>query len=133
MMRLSDEQDPAGNRSTAGPRAPASRDSGPGDEPGDEALESAIRSLNARAWGISVGLLFGGGLFLATIILVIKGGPNVGAHLDLLSVYFPGYSVTTLGSFVGFVYGFVLGYGTGRIIGSVYNRLAGVTDRLHLL
>lgn len=108
-----------------GERRGAIGDAGGGPRPAaeDEALDTAIRTLNARAWGIAVGLLFGVGLFLATIILVIKGGPNVGAHLELLSNYFPGYRVTTLGSFVGFVYGFVLGYGTGRVIGSVYNRL----------
>jgi len=80
--------------------------------------------LNARAWGIATGLLFGGGLFLATIFLVIRGGPMVGQHLSMLRAFFPGYSVTWLGAFVGFVYAFVIGYGLGRIIGYVYNRLA---------
>ncbi len=89
----------------------------------EEVLERAIRRLNARAWGISVGLLLGIGLFLATNILVIKGGPFVGQHLRLLGVYFPGYRVTFLGSLVGFVYAFVLGYAIGRLIGSIYNRL----------
>lgn len=88
-----------------------------------QALEVAIRRLNERAWGITLGSLLGGGLFLATIVLVLKGGQNVGAHLSLLSNYFPGYRVTVLGSFIGFVYGFVIGYGVGRIIGTVYNRL----------
>ncbi len=88
-----------------------------------QALEVAIRRLNERAWGITLGSLLGGGLFIATIVLVIKGGQNVGAHLSLLSNYFPGYRVTVLGSFIGFVYGFVIGYGAGRIIGTVYNRL----------
>lgn len=87
------------------------------------ALESALAKLNERAWGVAVGLLFGGGLLLATIVLVLEGGPNVGQHLRLLRVYFPGYSVTYAGSLVGFIYGFVLGYALGRIIGSVYNRL----------
>lgn len=76
-----------------------------------------------RAWGIAFGLLAGGGLFLATAILVVRGGPDPGAHLGLLSNYFPGYRVTWAGSALGFVYGFVLGYGVGRVIGSVYNRL----------
>ena len=87
------------------------------------ALRTALARLNARAWGIAIGLLLGGGLFLATIILVAKGGPDVGKHLVLLRAYFPGYSVTVLGSFIGFVYGFVLGYAIGRVIGTVYNRL----------
>jgi hypothetical protein len=86
-------------------------------------LKRTLARLNARAWGIAIGLLMGGGLFLATLILVMKGGPNVGQHLGLLRAYFPGYSVSVLGSFIGFIYGFVVGYALGRIIGSVYNRL----------
>ena len=87
-------------------------------------VQASLMRLNARAWGISTGLLLGIGLFLATVFLVVRGGPNVGQHLAMLRVFFPGYSVTWLGAFVGFVYAFVLGYGMGRIIGSVYNRLA---------
>lgn len=87
-------------------------------------VQASLMRLNARAWGISTGLLLGGGLFLATVFLVIRGGPMVGQHLSMLRVFFPGYSVTWLGAFVGFIYAFVLGYGLGRIIGSVYNRLA---------
>jgi len=89
----------------------------------DPDLGRAIAKLNARAWGITVGLLLGGGLFLATFILVLKGGPNPGPHLSLLRIYFPGYRVSILGSFVGFVYAFVVGYALGRLIGTVYNRL----------
>ena len=88
-------------------------------------LRLAIARLNARAWGITVGLLLGLGLFIATNILVIKGGPNPGPHLSLLRVYFPGYRVTFLGSIVGFIYAFVVGYGLGRIVGAVYNKLVG--------
>jgi hypothetical protein len=80
--------------------------------------------MNARAWGIAFGLLAGLGLFLATNILLLKGGDVVGPHLSLLGVYLPGYSVTFFGSLVGFVYMFVIGYGFGRLIGEVYNRLA---------
>lgn len=86
-------------------------------------LPPTVLRLNARAWGISFGLLGGLGLLLATLFLVVKGGDHVGQHLELLGVYFPGYRVTTGGAFIGFVYGFVLGYGVGRIIGEVYNRL----------
>ena len=89
----------------------------------EQELQVAIRRLNARAWGIAVGMLLGGGLFLATNILVLKGGENVGQHLGLLSQYFPGYSVSFLGSLIGFIYAFVGGYIIGRAIGYVYNRL----------
>ncbi len=89
----------------------------------DAELVRAIRKLNSRAWGVAIGLLLGGGLFAATNILVIKGGSRVGEHLGLLAAYFPGYRVTFVGSLVGFVYAFVIGYWIGRTIGWVYNRL----------
>lgn len=89
----------------------------------EQDLQAALVRLNARAWGIAMGLLLGGGLFLATIVLVIKGGENVGQHLKLLSVFLPGYSVTFLGSLVGFVYLFVIGYILGRLIGVIYNKM----------
>jgi len=88
-----------------------------------QALHRTVRTFNARAWGLSTGLVLGFGLLIATNILVIKGGPNVGAHLRLLSNYFPGYSVTVLGSLIGFVYAFVLGYGLGRLVATIYGRL----------
>ncbi len=50
-------------------------------------------------------------------------GVRVGQHLNLLSVYMPGYSVSVVGALVGFVYAFVIGYGIGRTIGTVYNKL----------
>jgi hypothetical protein len=90
-------------------------------------LRTTLARLNARAWGIAMGLLLGGILFLATMILIMRGGPNPGQHLGLLRAYFPGYSVTVLGSFIGFVYGFVLGYALGRVIGMVYNRVVTVS------
>jgi len=89
----------------------------------DQELRRAVARLNERAWGITLGLLLGLGLFIATNILVVKGGPEVGPHLALLRIYFPGYRVTFFGSMIGFVYAFVLGYALGRLIGAVYNRL----------
>lgn len=100
----------------------------------DYMIDTAIRRLNARAWGVAMGMLLGSALFLATIILVLKGGPNVGQHLRLLAVYFPGYRVTFAGSLIGFVYAFVVGYGLGRLVGTVYNHLVGpAKSQLHVL
>jgi len=91
--------------------------------PEQETLAVAVQRLNARAWGITGGVLAGMGLLAATWFLVIKGGPNVGLHLGLLANYFPGYNVSFFGGLVGFVYAFVLGYGSGRLLGTIYNRL----------
>jgi hypothetical protein len=90
----------------------------------EAALEAALLRVNGRAWGIAAGLLLGVTLFVATNILVLRGGPQVGPHLSLLSVFLPGYSVTFIGSVIGFVYLFVLGYFAGRLAGSIYNTVA---------
>ncbi len=85
---------------------------------------TALLKLNARAWGIAVGLLFGLGLFIATIVLIAEGGLDVGSHLALIGKLLPGYRVTVAGAFIGFAYMFVIGYAIGRVIGTVYNFLA---------
>lgn len=90
----------------------------------DADLNATLATLNARAWGISVGLLLGLALFVATNWLVLRGGETVGPHLGLLGVYLPGYRVTFVGSLIGFVYAFVIGYAMGRLVGTVYNAMA---------
>lgn len=92
----------------------------------EQAVRKHLLRLNAQAWGMAFGFLFGFGLFAATLFLVLRGGENVGAHIKLLRIYFPGYSPTVLGAFIGFVYAFVVGYAAGRLIGLIYNR---ITDR----
>lgn len=89
-----------------------------------QALRSTVMRASEQGWGIAIGLLLGLGLMLATAILVLKGGPNPGPHLGLVRIYFPGYSVTWVGSVIGFVYAFVVGYAVGRTIATLYNRLA---------
>ena len=87
-------------------------------------IQKAVVVLNAKLLGIVIGILMGTGLFLATNFLVLKGGPNVGAHLSLLSVFFPGYRVTFFGSIIGFCYAFAVGFISGVILGAVYNKFA---------
>jgi hypothetical protein len=92
----------------------------------DVELRRAVTRLNARAWGIAGGLVFGIGLFAATNILLIQGAPEgqpVGPTLGLLRYFLPGYSVSFVGSIIGFVYTFVIGYIVGRAVGTVYNKL----------
>jgi hypothetical protein len=89
-----------------------------------ERLFKGTLLLNAKAFGLVLGLLFGLIIFIATNWLVLKGGEHVGAHLRLLSQYFIGYRVTFLGSLIGFAYGFALGTLGGAFIGWVYNKIA---------
>ena len=52
----------------------------------------AFARIDAIAMGSALGLLLGGGLFLATAVLLIRQGPVVGPHLSLLSQFIPGYT-----------------------------------------
>ena len=86
----------------------------------DLVLTRLVR-LNAMILGIVFGLVFGLGLFLVTIWLVIKGGPVVGPNLALLGEFYIGYDVTPIGSLVGLLYGFITGFIIGFAIASIYN------------
>jgi hypothetical protein len=93
-------------------------------EPEEEQIQHAVILLNEKLLGIVLGILLGAGLFLATNFLVLKGGRHVGAHLGLLSNFFPGYRVTFFGSIIGFCYMFFVGFIGGIVLGAVYNRIA---------
>ncbi len=86
-------------------------------------VQKALLRMNERGWGVALGLLFAIGLFFATNFLVLRGGDTVGAHLGLLSIYFPGYRVTFPGSLIGSAYAFALGYILGYTVGIVYNAM----------
>lgn len=87
----------------------------------EEALLREIIRLSRNVLGLTLGILSAAGIFCATNILVLKGGRDVGAHLQLLSQYFPGYRVTFGGSFLSAAYAFVVGYVCGWVIAAVYN------------
>jgi len=87
----------------------------------DGTVETYIQHLNGRVWGLAFGLLSGMALFVATVVLVLKGGDDVGTHLGLLGNFFPFYDVTWFGAFLGFIYAFFVGYITGRAVCIFYN------------
>lgn len=89
-----------------------------------QAATATLARLHARAWGVATGLLMALSFAAATLALVIRGGADMGRHLSLFSVFFPGYSVSLHGAAVGFVYVFVIGYALGRLTGTLYNLLA---------
>lgn len=80
--------------------------------------------LNAKVLGLSCGVLMGMVIFVSTNWLVLKGGNNVGQHLQLLSHFFLGYKVTFIGSFIGFAYGSALGIFLGALFAWIYNKIA---------
>lgn len=90
----------------------------------EEVVLTRLLRLNAMVYGIVAGLVAGLCLFAATNWLVLKGGPDVGRHLSLLSQFFPGYQVTFLGSLIGFAYAFVCAFLIGYFVARIYNALA---------
>jgi hypothetical protein len=75
-----------------------------------DALARAFPKLDRMALGLSLGTAAGVLLFLATLLLVLKGGDVVGPNLSLLSQYLPGYSVSASGSVLGLAYGFAIAF-----------------------
>ena len=86
-----------------------------------EIVSRAVARIQTSVLTVVFALLSGLTLFLMTAWLIIKDGPRVGMHLQLLGNYFPGYSVTWMGSVIGFVYAAIVGGLVGWLIGSVYN------------
>ena len=83
-----------------------------------------LTRFNAAISGLSTGLFFGFGLFIATNFLLLKGGEVVGPHLSLLGQFFIGYQVSFVGSLIGFLYGFVTGFVVGYMFAYLYNWVA---------
>ena len=105
-----------------------------------DALETLVqmrtRRMQAFALATVAGIFSGLGLFLATNILVVRGllsgdatfaeamyhgSHKVGPMLSLLSQFFPGYFPTFVGSLVGFVYLFIIGWVVVYFGARIYN------------
>jgi hypothetical protein len=87
----------------------------------DELIETIFARLDPVALGFAVGLVSGSGLFLATIILLLKGGPVIGPILSLLGQYLIGFKVSWSGAFVGFFEAGIVGFLLGHITASLRN------------
>jgi hypothetical protein len=81
--------------------------------------------MNMKAFTVAAGILWGFLLFALTLVEAARG---VGHTLGLLSFWFPGYSITYLGSAIGLVYGFVSGALIGAAFCWLYNRFAGTSN-----
>ncbi len=86
-----------------------------------DVLNAAIR-VNTIIMAVTFGLLGGAILWLSTTILLLRGGYKVGLHLSLLSVFFPGYSVSWSGAWIGLAWGIACGALSGAILYWSYAR-----------
>ena len=100
-------------------------------DPTEKLIVQSLAKLDGIALGISLGTLFGLGIFFATNILLIKGGKVVGPNLVLLNQYFIGYEITFTGSLIGLFYGFISGFILGWLIAFLRNFIVAVY--LHIL
>jgi hypothetical protein len=90
----------------------------------DREIESLLfPKLDRVALGSAIGLTAGLIVFLATAVLLVKGGPDPGENLSLLGQYLPGYAVTWAGALIGLaeagVAFFVLGFTVAWLRNSV--------------
>lgn len=84
-------------------------------------LNAAIK-LNLKLLGVVFGSVAGGTLFFVTLISHFKGG---GDFLNLLSVFFAGYSVSIAGAFIGFIWAFLYGGLFGSFLYYTYAKSLG--------
>jgi protoporphyrinogen oxidase len=92
-------------------------------ERAEKLLGRVFSKIDKLALATSAGIVSGFLLFLATIILTIKGGTIIGPTLGLLGQYFSGYTVSLGGAFVGFAYAFSLGFLSGWTLAYLRNLL----------
>ena len=64
-----------------------------GDEVNLKLLKAAIR-FNAMILGLTAGTLAAVVVYIGTQASIVKWGVNSGGYLELLAIFFPGYSVS---------------------------------------
>lgn len=87
----------------------------------DEIIETVFAKLDPVALGAALAMVSGLGLFLATALLLLKGGEVIGPTLFLLSNFFPGFRPTWMGAFIGMLEGGILGFMIGSVFASLRN------------
>ena len=87
-----------------------------------EPLLRAFAPLHRTALGIACGVVGGGLLAIASLVLVLRGKDML--SLGLLGQFFPGYSVSWSGVLIGFLWGFGAGFALGY--GFAFTRNAAV-------
>jgi hypothetical protein len=81
--------------------------------------------LNIRALAFTAGLLWGFGVFFLTWWL-LWWHPELAGQPSFVGLVYPGYTVSAVGSVIGFLWGFVDMFIGGLIFAWLYNFFAGV-------
>jgi hypothetical protein len=83
-------------------------------------MAQALVRFNAAVMGAVVGVVASVGVFVATAVLLLRGGENPGPMLGLLRYVFPGYTVTWGGALVGAFWALLAGAALGMVLGFAY-------------
>ena len=87
-------------------------------------LNAAIK-FNALMLGLTAGTLAAVVMYVATHMSMVKWGVDSGNYLGLLAIFFPGYSVTSGGAWIGAFWAFVY-FGTCSFLSyRLYGRVVG--------
>jgi hypothetical protein len=78
--------------------------------------------LNVKALAVTCSLVWGLGLFMVTLWILLMDGPSAGP--TFIGRVYRGYSVTLPGAFVGLLWALVDGAIFGAVFAWLYNRLA---------
>lgn len=90
----------------------------------DKDLMKSVMKIDGHRLGIALGAIVAIGLLVTTNWLVFRGTAEESYNAALLSNYLPGYSVSTVGSFVGAIEIFIIFYLLCQFFGWVYNKIA---------
>ena len=100
----------------------------PTEDPVPQALVLAFAPLHKRALGTAIGTAFGLVIFGVTAIhLIRQPAPGDALRLGLLVQFFYGYDVTWLGAFIGFAWGFGVGFVAGWFVAFCRNLVIAIS------
>lgn len=84
-------------------------------------IESAFAKIDPVALGVAVGVVSGLGIFMASAVLLLRGGSVPGPNLSLLGNYLLGFDVTWAGAVIGLVEAGLLGFAVGAFAAGLRN------------
>ncbi len=87
----------------------------------ERVIEAAFAHLDPIALGAAFGIVSGLSLFLATAVLLLKGGPLVGKNLALLGQYLFGFRPTWGGALLGLLEAGLGGFAFGYVVAGLRN------------
>ncbi|MDO9117012.1 MAG: NAD(P)/FAD-dependent oxidoreductase [Nitrospira sp.] len=91
------------------------------EEAEDAVIEVAFAKIDPLALGLAVGVVSGLGIFLASAVLLLRGGAAPGPNLSLLGNYLFGFEVTWAGAVIGLVEAGLLGFAVGALAAGLRN------------